>query len=193
MDDILTKSIIEKVETLENKIAEIEAAIKNHSGNTEGIEHLKTVLESIKAIVEEISFPIHEMRELSRNVIECRKQLSQPVQNTVQHHHHFPKIGWLTIIFFLALVIVCPGWYMTGTALKEYKANDTKYRYLKLYVNNSLKETLFIADSLHRAIPDMRDSVIQKEEENRQVFELLQQAKAKENEAEELKRKATGR
>src|SRR5688572_20298562 len=192
MDDILTKSLIEKVETLENKIAEIEAAIKNPSGNAEGIEYLKSVLESLKEISEGISFPIQEMRELSRTVTECRKQLSQPVQNTVQHHHHFPKIAWLSVGLFLALTIASVGWYMTGTRVEEFKANDTKYRYLKLYSNNSLKETLFVTDSLHRAIPGMRDSVIQKEENNRQVFELLQEAKRKEKEAEALKRKAKG-
>lgn len=190
MDDILAKSIIEKVEGHENKIAEIEAAIKNLPGNTEVIELIKRAVESMKEIVKENSFLIREMRELSRSVTEYRKQLSQPVQNTVQTYHHFPKIIWLSIGLFLALAIVSVGWYMTGTTVDEYKANDTKYRYLKLYGNISLKETLFITDSLHRAIVGMRDSVIQKEEENRQVFELLQEAKRKEKEAEELKRKA---
>jgi hypothetical protein len=187
------KSVIEKVETQENKIAEIEAAIKNLPGNTPGIEEIKNVLESIKEIVESISFPIQEMKELSKSVTECRKQLSQPVQNSVQHHHHFPKIAWLIVVLFLALTIVCPGWYMTGTTLKEYKANDTKYRFLKLYGNNSLKETLFTADSLYRVYPGMRDSVIQKENEDKDRFEMLQNADNKENEAKELRKKAKGR
>jgi len=190
MEGIFMKSVIETLEAQENKIAEIEAAIKNLPDNTLGVKEIKNVLESINEIVEGISFPIQEMRELSRSIADLRLQLNQPVQNSVKHHHHFPKIAWVTVVFFLALTIVCPGWYATGTALKKYKANDTKYRYLKLYGNNSLKETLFVTDSLHRIYPDMRDSVIQKEEENRQVFELLQEAKRKEKEAEELKRKA---
>ena len=192
MDDILAKSIIEKVETQQNKIAEIEAAIKNLSGNDDLIDHLNGAVESMKEAVKEISFPIQEMRELSRSITELRKKLSQPVQNTVQHHHHFPKILWLSIGLFLGLTIVCAGWYMTGTTLEEYKANDTKYRYLKVFGSNSLKELLYNADSLYRVEPGMRDSVIQKEEGNRQVFELLQEAKRKEEEAKELKRKAKG-
>lgn len=190
MDDILIKSVIEKVEAQESRIGEIEVAIEKLSGNNLGIEDIKNAVESIREIAEGISFPIHEMRELSRSVAECRKQLSQPVQNTVQHHHHFPKIIWLSIGLFIILIIASAGWYMTGAALQEYKANDTKYRYLKLFGNDSMAEILFFTDSLHRVDRSMRDSVIQKEEENRQLFELLQKAKDKEDEAKELKRKA---
>ena len=82
---------------------------------------------------------------------------------------------------------------MTGTALKEYKANDTKYRFLKLYGNNSLKVTLFSTDSLYRIYPGMRDSIVQKENENRDRFEMLQKADNEENEAKELRKKAKGR
>lgn len=190
MDDILIKSVIEKVEAQESKIGEIEAAIKKYSDKNLGIEDIKNAVESIRGIAENISFPIQEIKELSRSVAECRKQLNQPVQNSVQHHHHFPKIIWLSIGLFIILVIASTGWYMTGTFLNEYKANDTKYRYLKVFGNNSLKEILFSTDSLHRVNPVMRDSVIQKEEENRQVLELLREAKRKEEEAQELKRKA---
>mgnify|MGYP000970236274 CR=1 FL=1 len=190
MDEILAKSIIEKVEGQENKISEMEAAIKNLSGITVEIENIKHAAESMKEIAETISFPTQEMRILSRSITECRKQLSHPVQNTVQHHHHFPKILWLSIGLFLALATVCAGWYMTVAALEEYKESDIKYRYLKVFGNNSIKKILFFTDSLHRANPAIRDSVIQKEADDHRVFELLQEAKRKEEEAKELKRKA---
>jgi hypothetical protein len=193
MEDILMKSVIEKLEAQENKIAEIEVAIKNLPSNTLGVEEIKNVLESIKEIVEGISFPIQEMRELSRSVTECRKQLSLPVQNSVQHHHHFPKIAWLTAVFFVALLIVCPGWYMTGTASKAYKANDTKYRYLKLNPNRALMQLLFYTDSLYRMDPNMRDSVIQKEEDINRLFVLEREAESMKKETEKLKRKVKGK
>jgi hypothetical protein len=189
MNDILATSIIEKIETQGNKIAEIEAALKNLPGNIPGIEEIKNILESIKGIVENIYFPVQEMKELSKTVTEYRKQLSQPVHNLVRHHHHFPKIAWITAVFFVALIIVCPGWYMTGTALKAFKANDTKYRYLKLNPNKALMQMLFYTDSLYRQDINMRDSVIQKEEDLSRLFVLEREAESMKKETEELKRK----
>lgn len=193
MDDILMKSVIDKMEIQENRIAEIETTLKNFPGNNAGIEEVRKVLEALKEIIENISFPIYEMRELTKSVTELRRDLRQPVQNTIEHRHYYPKILWLTIVFFLGLVIVSAGWYMTINTIEDYKANDTKYRYLKVFGNNSLKELLFAADSLHRVDPHMRDSVIQRENDNRERFEMLQEANSKEKEAKELRKKAKGR
>lgn len=193
MDDILMKSVIEKVEAQENKIGEIEAAIKNIPDNTVGIADVKNAVKSIKEIAESLSFPIQEMRELSKAIIEVRDRLNRPVTSTVQHHHYIPKIIWLCIVLFVSLAVVCTGWYMTANTLTEYKANDTKYRYLKLNSNKSLLDLLYRTDSLFRTDAGLRDSVIQQEEENQRIFEMLQKANNMEREAEELKRKATGR
>lgn len=190
MDDILAKSIIEKVESQEGKVDDMETAIRKLSGSAEEIELLKREVGTIKALAEGISFPIQEMRELSSSLRECRMQLTLPIQKNVQHHHHFPKVIWATVGLFLALATVCVGWYTTGTSLNEYKANDTKYRYLKVFGSNSLKEILFETDSLYRVEAGLRDRVNEKEEENQRIFELLQEAKNKETEAEELRQKA---
>lgn len=187
------KSVIEKVEAQENKIGEIEAAIKNIPDNTVGIADVKNAVKSIKEIAESISFQIQEMRELSKAIIEVRDRLNRPVTSTVQHHHYIPKIIWLCIVLFVSLAVVCTGWYMTANTLTEYKANDTKYRYLKLNSNKSLLDLLYRTDSLFRTDAGLRDSVIQQEEENQRIFEMLQKANSMEREAEELKRKATGR
>ena len=193
MDEILMKSVIEKVEGQGNKISDIEAALKNHSGNTMGIEDIKNAVVSIKEIAESISFPTKEMRDLSKTIVEVRDRLNRPVLNTVQHHHYIPKILWLAMGLFLALAVVCTGWYMTATSMNENKANDTKYRYLKLNRNRLLQDLLSVTDSLYRADPDMRDSVIQREEENRKILELLQKAEDMQKEAEKLKRKANAK
>lgn len=193
MDDILMKSVIEKVEAQENKIGEIEAAIKNIPDNTVGIADVKNAVKSIKEIAESISFQIQEMRELSKAIIEVRDRLNRPVTSTVQHHHYIPKIIWLCIVLFVSLAVVCTGWYMTANTLTEYKANDTKYRYLKLNSSKSLLDLLYRTDSLFSTDAGLRDSVIQQEEENQRIFEMLQKANNMEREAEELKRKATGR
>ena len=58
--------------------------------------------------------------------------------------------------------------------------------------NKSLLELLSRTDSIYRADADLRDSVILPQEENLQVFEMLQKASSMEREAKELKRKASG-
>ena len=186
MDEILMQSVIEKVDGHEKRISETQTAINKMSNVSEQIESMKDAVEKLNSSVNNISFPVRDMKDL-------RSQLSRPVTNTVEHHHHFPKILWLASGLFLGLAIVCTGWYMTGTSMKEYKASDTKYRYLKLNSNKSLQDLLSFTDSLYRTDPDMRDSVIQKEEENRKILELLQKADNMEKEAEKLKRKANAK
>ena len=74
--------------------------------------------------------------------------------------------------------------------MAEYIANDTKYRYLKLNRNKNLQQMLTYSDSLYRAVKGMRDSVINREEENERRLQLLQEAADKQKEADELKKKA---
>lgn len=63
---------------------------------------------------------------------------------------------------------------MTASKLDEYEASDTKYRYLKLYNNDFLRQLLFTTDSLYRIDKGLRDSVEYREEAIRQRIELLQ-------------------
>ncbi len=70
-----------------------------------------------------------------------------------------------------------------------YKANDTKYRYLKLEADPGLNKWLSIIDSLYIVNPKMREAVIAKEEQNQRNFEMMQQALQMEKEAKELKQK----
>jgi hypothetical protein len=192
MDEILMQSVIEKVGGQEKKISDMQAAINKISDVFGQIESLKGEVQQLNLSVSNLAFPIRDMKDLSKSMADLRNQLGRPITNTVEQYHYFPKIFWLTIVFFAALIIVGVGWFMTGATLSDYKANDTKYRYLKLYNNKSLQELLFVTDSLYRTDPEMRDSVIQKEEEKRKIFELLQEANSMEKEAEELKRKARG-
>lgn len=189
MDDILLKSIIEKVEAQGNKIAEVQGTIKDFSGKPQEIEQVKAELKTMKSAVESISFPTKEMRELSKSMIEVRDRLNRPVTNTVQHHHHIPKIIWLCIGLFVSVAVVCTGWYTTANTLSEYKASDTKYRYLKLNSDKSLQQLLYITDSLYRVDKNLRDNVQQREETIREQFELQQRIIEKEREVSRLKEK----
>lgn len=105
------------------------------------------------------------------------------------HHHHITKAIWIAAALFLIVCLLSTALYITTDKLKLYKANDSKYRYLKLEANPGLYKWLGIIDSLYIVNPKMRDAVIAKEEQNQRNFEMMQQALQMEKEAKELKQK----
>lgn len=129
------------------------------------------------------------MKVLSANLkadIEARKQ---PVE--VKHHHYVPWAICIAAGLFLLLALVCTRWYMTAENLQQYKAADTKYRYLKLQTNEFLQQSLNNADSLYKKdAGGMRNEVEQKEVAIRLSFELDRQAQDKEEDAKLLREKA---
>jgi len=189
MSEILLKTIVEKVDAQEKKISEMQGALKNVPGHSEEILHIKKEVGELKTTVKSISFPTEAMHELSIRLTESTRLLRQPVINKVQHHHYVPKIIWTAAGLFIALSLACLGWYMTADKLSEFKGNDTKYRYLKLNNNQSLRQLLYITDSLYRVDKNLRDSVQQQEENIREQFELQQRIIEKEKEVSRLKEK----
>ncbi len=189
MSEILLKTIVEKADAQEKKITEMQGTLKNVPGHSEEIRRVKTEVAELKTTVKNISFPIGAMQELSDRLAESARLLRHPVINKVLHHHHVPKIIWIAAGLFIILSLACLGWYMTADKLSEFKANDTKYRYLKLNNNQSLQQLLHITDSLYRVDKNLRDSVQQREETIREQFELQQRIIEKEREVSRLKEK----
>lgn len=189
MSEILLKTIVEKSNTQEKKIAEMQGTLKNVPGHAEEIQHIKKEMGELKTTVKNISFPTEAMQDLSNRLTESTRLLRQPVINKVLHHHYVPKIIWIAAGLFIALSLACLGWYMTADKLSEFKANDTKYRYLKLNNNQSLRQLLYITDSLYRVDRNLRESVRQREETIREQFELQQRIVEKEKEVSRLKEK----
>lgn len=193
----------------ENNIAEVllDTAIKSmedHFKKLDGMaEKLKDTPE-LHGLLEELKKELVESRKLYQLILELNgkivtfathidagiKLLKAPVENKIVHH--YPRLLWATAGLFLCLCIVCCGWLMTAEKLEAYKASDTKYRFLKLEGNKNLRQLLLETDSLLLADPQLRDSVIFHEEQQRQRLELLQQAKDRENEATEIKKKMRG-
>jgi hypothetical protein len=94
---------------------------------------------------------------------------------------------------FIILCLVLAGWYMTGEKLEQYRASDTKYRYLKIYENKSLRELLFLTDSLYLREPKMRDSVLERERQIVKNLEMMQRAAEMEAKAKELRKKVNAK
>jgi hypothetical protein len=189
MNEQLISSVIDKVEAQERKIEEFREKTTQVTAYTEVVNQLKTGLEGLRKDVQKISFPEREMWELSGRMETCIELLKHPVEKRIIQHLHIPKITWITVGLFLLLSLVVSGWYNTCDKLDLYKANDTKYRYLKLHVAGSLSKWLSFTDSLYRADAKMRNGVIAKEEQNQRDFETIQKARQMEKEARELREK----
>ncbi|OQP58844.1 hypothetical protein A3860_39230 [Niastella vici] len=109
------------------------------------------------------------------------------MENKVIHHHHVPKIVWVSAILFVVLCLVCSGWYSTVQKLDQYQTNDLKYRYLKLKANPALHRILVLTDSLCQNQLDFDKTVLQGEDSVRNLIQRL--VDAKEREVSDLKRK----
>lgn len=148
-------------------------------------------LDKVNTAIQQIAFPKNEMKILEDKLDKNILLLQNPLPQKTVHHHYVSKVTWIAIGLFLALILVCTAWYMTADKLDGYIANDTKYRHLKLDTGNVIvQKHLYKTDSLFRANPALRDSVIETEEEYRRNFELLQKATHMKTEAETLKQEA---
>ncbi len=159
--------------------------------NRQDIQQLKTGMNELKAEIKNVRFPVREMQEFSKQLTIGVKLLREPVTVKTLHHHHIPKLVWITAGLFLALCLASTGWYMTGHKLGGYIANDTKYRLLRLdTARYPLQLSLDRADSLYRVDPDLRKSVLETEEQRQVNFERLQKAERLKRDAEELEKAA---
>lgn len=183
-EEILTKT----VEAHEKRISGIEQQVTNLPDYS---TQLQQISRNITDLINKTNSSLSEnnLTDLFENLKKATSAFGQPAKSNVVHHHHFPKLLYATCTLFLALCIAIIGWFLNVQTLNQYKANDTKYRYLKLQPNKNLRLVLQITDSLYLVSPTLRDSVIYKEEQNQRNIELLQIAEEKEAEAKRLRRK----
>lgn len=157
------------------------------------LHHIHSTVDEIKDKMQQASYPIQEMQQISMSLETNLQQLKQPLQQQVVHHHHATKVIWATAALFLVVCLLLTGWYHTANKLDLYEANDTKYRYLKLEGNIAVAHWCRIADSMFIADTNLRNVVLQKEEEKQTNMEMLQRAIEMEEEAEKLRQQANKR
>jgi hypothetical protein len=151
------------------------------------MKELKSGMTDLRTAVTSLQFPAEKIQEFSRKLTLAIDLLGQPVENKVQHHHHVPKIIWVAAGLFITLCLTCSGWYMTAAKLDQYRAADTKYRYLYLEGDSNMRQILYSVDSLYRSGFAMRDSVIQWDADLQRASELNQQLQQKFGEDLELR------
>ena len=180
-----------KVDLQDKKIASLEEKIKNIPDNTELIQKLISTVEGLRDGITKSSFSLEKIQHLSATLNGWIFLLKQPVKKEILHHHHVPKIILISAGLFIALALVCSGWYLTAGKLDGYKANDTKYRQLRLDKSlKSLQHYLDRVDSMYNVRPDMRKIVLETEEKNRENSERLEKAERLKEEAGDLERAA---
>src|SRR5688500_3001800 len=109
MSELLLKTIVEKADAQEKKIAEMQGTFKDVSRQAEEVHQIRNELGELKNSTRNMSFPNKQMQELSNRLAETAILLRQPVSNKVVHHHYIPKISWIAAGLFVALLLVCSG------------------------------------------------------------------------------------
>ena len=187
MSEALINSVIDQVNAHEKKISELNEKTEQIRDYIEKLKAINNSVDTLRSDVKKLNFPQKEMQQLSEKLERGIEIFRQPVKQEITHHHHTPKVLWATGILFLIVCFITIAWYQTINKLDLYKANDTKYRYLKINAHESLSKQLRIIDRREREDPTLRDRVIATEEENQEKLETLQRATAMEKAAQQLK------
>ena len=176
-----------KVEGQDKKIAAIEEKMKDIPANTELLHKVLNSVERMRSDTKEAALLPDKLLQLSNWLELVTDLLKKPAVNKVVHHHHIPKLIWISVGLFITLCLVCSGWYVTSTKLDSFVASDTKYRQLRLdTAHKSVQLYLDQLDSLYYVHPDLREKVLETEEEYRLNCERLQKAERFKKEAENL-------
>jgi hypothetical protein len=127
-------------------------------------------LRTIRKTAQSQKFPEDKIQELSAKLDRAITKLGEPLK----HHHHIPKIIWITASLFLLLCIAAIGWRVTSASLKVYMANDVKYRKLELTKDSASLVYLWRLDSIYTANPDSLENYVTEQERlKRQREELI--------------------
>lgn len=181
--------VTNRIEKHDQTIIALEKRVDAIPDDSKELLVLQSEIVALKGMISKISFPGQEVQQLNSNLRRNIDILSRPVINKVEHHHHFPKIAFATVGLFVLFMLTLMGWYNTFGDLKQFKENDTKYRFLKLQNNERLRRLLFVTDSLFTNQSDMRENVIHLEDSIYDRFKRLQEIQARENEIKNLKGK----
>lgn len=197
MEETFKESVIEK-------IAQIEKQVGSLSGNRVFVEEIRQQQKYLSEVMAELKLSLTQLNKNANIVLTASERmknlegklehytqvLENPVERKEHHIHHFRWPLGVAIAVFLLLVVAVSALYVDHQKLEQYIVNDTKYRSLELMKDKTLQHHLYLSDSLYRADPDMRKQVLQQEEIQKMKLQLLLEAREKQQEVEELKRKA---
>jgi len=177
-------SKVDKQEKLLQELDEKIKAIPDSSGK------IAEVWEGMHDTFIQHSLPKEDVVKLTAALSQNIRVMAAPRTDNLIHHHHLSKVIYIVIALVMVISTLSMGWYNTADKLKQYKAADTKYRFLKLQDSKSIQQLLTTTDSLYYYTSSLRDSVLHQEQLKNDRLEMLRLATEQEQSARELRRKA---
>lgn len=146
---------------------------------------------TFKTLPDELKKTQSGLAETNLQLANLKEQLKRPVKQEVKHQHRLHKGFIIAVILFMITVgqfyylLELYGW------LGDYRANDLKYRMLKLSNSPALMRVLNDNDSIFLSNEDnIEHQVKLKEQEKEAQLEALRIADEKEQESKEWRQKA---
>lgn len=149
MNEVLLKTIIEKLETLEIALLKQSHPIKD----CESLNALETLIKSVQSELIKLNSEVRRntdcVNNLSNQIKTLRFNLIHPEQSQVKHIHHFHKHIWISLSLFIILLLCAYGWMNCHIEKRQFEANDIKYRFWKANGNTNLLKITYKTDSLY--------------------------------------------
>lgn len=154
-------------------------------------DEMATATQKMEKVLRDGNIPVGEWKRFTSKLTDTYNLLETPAPVKILHQHHVPKLLWVTAGLFLLLSLGLAGWYIQYKKLDGFITNDTQYRSMRLDTSN-LRLQLYLdrLDSIYKTTPDLRQKVIEKEEQYKLNYERRQRASRLRLEAEELDKKA---
>jgi hypothetical protein len=188
----LNSNLSSEIENLSSIASELLGNQKSLlSKNETDIISINREFKEIRNDLKDISFPETKLNELSEKLTANSFLLKHPTEARIIHHHHFPKLTWITAGLWLAFTLSLTGLLVSNGKLNGYIENDIKFRHLKLDTGNRrLQIILDQEDSLFNSTPDFKNIVIKTEKQYIENFERLLKADRLKKEALNLEKQA---
>ncbi len=149
MSEILLQSIVEKLEAIEISLLKDNNPLKEDA--------IQALLQEVKSFKSElVKSPLQfeksteKIDELLKIITALNFRFDNPVAEQIKHSHHFHKGIWIAITLFITCLLLAYGWMSSYQSSKIFKANDIKYRYLKMRGNNTIFNFCKYTDSLYQ-------------------------------------------
>ncbi len=148
---VLTELLEEqKKETITN--AEMVSVVKRVLEKQESLEQViqpkdgPGILERIRAIQIACKGSPEKPATVSPQVMQ--------VKTIIKHHFYFKTTAFIASLFFISIVVLTFLYLRKRNEANSRRANDIKYRYLKINASPTIEKILRLTDSLYLFAPD---------------------------------------
>lgn len=179
-----TNVLINSLENSVNELREQKAVMNLPEQQT----HLKA---ACNRLPDELQKTQSGLSEIRLHIGMLKEQLKHPIKQQVKHQHRLDKAFIIAGILFAIVVGQVYFLLQAYGRLDDYKANDIKYRMLKLSNSLALLRVLNDNDSIYLINKDKIEQEVEiKEHDKEAQLEALRVADEKEKEAREWRQKA---